>query len=264
MILLPNFTFTSVKNPQELSPKNYPKNEVIRLKEVWAGYDSQEPILEDINLTVNELDFIGLIGPNGGGKTTLIKVLLGLLKPLKGDVKFMGNSVSKGRRSLGYVPQILEFDRNFPVRVDEVVRMGRLGNRHLFQPYTKKDEEIVIQSLEKVEMLELKNRAIGELSGGQRQRVFIARALASEPQILLLDEPTASVDPKMCANIYELLLKLNEYMTIVMITHDINTMSSYVKTIGCLNRRLHYHGEQQITQKMLEQTYNKSLEQTGL
>ena len=264
MISLPNFTFTSVKNPQELSPKNYPKNEVIRLKEVWAGYDSQEPILEDINLTVNELDFIGLIGPNGGGKTTLIKVLLGLLKPLKGDVEIMGHSVTKGRRYLGYVPQILEFDRNFPVRVDEVVRMGRLGNRHLFQPYTKKDEEIVIQSLEKVEMLELKNRAIGELSGGQRQRVFIARALASEPQILLLDEPTASVDPKMCANIYELLLKLNEYMTILMITHDINTMSSYVKTIGCLNRRLHYHGEQQITQKMLEQTYNKSLEQTGL
>ncbi|MCF3576903.1 metal ABC transporter ATP-binding protein [Planktothrix agardhii] len=264
MILLPNFTFTSVKNPQELSPKNYPKNEVIRLKEVWAGYDSHEPILEDINLTVNELDFIGLIGPNGGGKTTLIKVLLGLLKPLKGDVEIMGHSVAKGRRYLGYVPQILEFDRNFPVRVDEVVRMGRLGNRHLFQPYTKKDEEIVIQSLKKVEMLELKNRAIGELSGGQRQRVFIARALASEPRVLLLDEPTANIDPKMCANIYELLLKLNEYMTIVMITHDINTMSSYVKTIGCLNRRLHYHGEQQITQKMLEQTYNKSLEQTGL
>ncbi|SKB11639.1 Zinc uptake system ATP-binding protein ZurA [Planktothrix sp. PCC 11201] len=255
MILLPKFTFISVKNPQELSPQSSQKNEVIRLKEVWAGYDSQEPILEGINLTVNELDFIGLIGPNGGGKTTLIKVLLGLLKPLKGDVKIMGYSVTKGRRYLGYVPQILEFDRNFPVRVNEVVRMGRLGKRHLFQPYTKKDEEIVIQALEKVEMLDLKNRAIGELSGGQRQRVFIARALASEPQVLLLDEPTASVDPKMCANIYELLLKLNEYMTILMITHDINTMSSYVKTIGCLNRRLHYHGEQQITSKMLEQTY---------
>ncbi|HAN74374.1 MAG TPA: ABC transporter [Planktothrix sp. UBA8407] len=255
MILLPKFRLTSVKHPQELSPQSCQKNEVIRLKEVWAGYDSQEPILEDINLTVNELDFIGLIGPNGGGKTTLIKVLLGLLKPLKGDVKIMGNSVTKGRRYLGYVPQILEFDRNFPVRVDEVVRMGRLGNRHLFQPYTKKDEEIVIQALEKVEMLDLRNRAIGELSGGQRQRVFIARALASQPQILLLDEPTASVDPKMCGNIYELLLKLNEYMTILMITHDINKMSSYVKTIGCLNRRLHYHGEEQITPKMLEQTY---------
>ncbi|MBE9143420.1 metal ABC transporter ATP-binding protein [Planktothrix mougeotii] len=255
MILLPKFTFVPVSNSQDLPPNPYPKNEVIRLNQVWAGYDPHEPILEEINLTVHELDFLGLIGPNGGGKTTLIKVLLGLLKPLKGEVKIMGRSVIQGRRYLGYVPQILEFDRNFPVRVDEVVRMGRLGKRSLFQPYTKKDEEIVIQALEKVEMLNLRNRPIGELSGGQRQRVYIARALASEPQILLLDEPTASVDPKMCSSIYELLLKLNEYMTIVMITHDINTMSSYVKTIGCLNRRLHYHGEQQITPKMLEQTY---------
>jgi len=258
MISIPNFTFTSVSNSHKLSPNPDQKNEVIRLNQVWAGYDPHEPILEAINLTVHELDFLGLIGPNGGGKTTLIKVLLGLLKPFKGDVKIMGRSVTKGRRYLGYVPQSLEFDRNFPVRVHEVVRMGRLGKRHLFQPYTKKDEEIVTQALEKVEMLDLRNRAIGELSGGQRQRVYIARALASEPQILLLDEPTASVDPKMCSSIYELLIKLNEYMTIVMITHDINTMSSYVKTVGCLNRRLHYHGEQHITPKMLEQTYRNT------
>ncbi|MFM6192669.1 metal ABC transporter ATP-binding protein [Planktothrix sp.] len=255
MISIPKLTLTSVQNSQVLSSNLYPKNEVIRLNQVWAGYDPKEPILEDINLTVHELDFLGLIGPNGGGKTTLIKVILGLLKPLKGEVKIMGRSVMQGRRYLGYVPQMLEFDRNFPIRVDEVVRMGRLGKRSLFQPYTKKDEEIVLQALEKVEMLELRNRPIGELSGGQRQRVYIARALASEPQILLLDEPTANVDPKMCNSIYELLLKLNEHITIVMITHDINTLSSYVKTIGCLNRRFHYHGKQQITPKLLEQTY---------
>ncbi len=136
MISIPKSTLTSVQNSQALSPNPYPKNEVIRLNQVWAGYDPKEPILEEINLTVHELDFLGLIGPNGGGKTTLIKVILGLLKPLKGEVKIMGRSVMQGRRYLGYVPQMLEFDRNFPIRVDEVVRMGRLGKRSLFQPYT--------------------------------------------------------------------------------------------------------------------------------
>ncbi|MGK7873670.1 MAG: metal ABC transporter ATP-binding protein [Xenococcaceae cyanobacterium] len=230
------------------------KTEAIALDHVWAGYN-QETVLEDINLVVNELDFIGLIGPNGGGKTTLLKVLLGLISPMRGKVKIMGQSVAKGRRYIGYVPQVLEFDRDFPVRVEEVVRMGRLGKRRLLQRYNPKDDEVVAQVLEQVGMLDLRDRPIGELSGGQRQRVYIARALASEPGILLLDEPTASVDFRIRNSIYELLGELNHYMTIVIISHDLGVISSYVKTVGCLNRRLFYHGDKLITAQMLEQTY---------
>ncbi len=228
--------------------------EVITLHHVWAGYGTT-PILEDINLVVKELDFIGLIGPNGGGKTTLLKVLLGLISPERGEVKIMGHSVVKGRRYIGYVPQLLEFDRDFPLRVEDVVRMGRLGKRRLLQRYNRKDEAIVTWGLEQVGMADLRDRPIGQLSGGERQRVYIARALASEPRILLLDEPTANVDTKVQNSIYELLGELNQSLTILMVSHDIGAVSTYVKTVGCLNHRLFYHNDKLITPEMIEQTY---------
>ncbi len=228
--------------------------EVINIKNLWAGYDKQS-VLEDINLSVKKHDFIGIIGPNGGGKTTLIKVLLGLITPNYGEILIMGRNVLKGRRNIGYVPQSMECDRNFPISVWEVVKMGRLGNRNWWQRYDRKDDKLIAEILEKVEMLHLRKRPIGELSGGQRQRVYIARALVTQPQILLLDEPTASVDPHGSASIYELLQELNKHLTIVMISHDMGAISSYVKTVGCLNRRLFYHGDRLITKEMLEQTY---------
>jgi zinc transport system ATP-binding protein len=228
--------------------------EVISIRHLWAGYDS-EPVLEDINLAVRELDFIGLIGPNGGGKTTLFKVLLGLLLPVRGEVRVMGQSVEEGRRHIGYVPQSVEFDRDFPISVWEATRMGRLGHRRLLQRYTAEDDEIVAQALRSVDMLDLRDHPIGELSGGQRQRVYIARALATEPRILLLDEPMASVDPQVSAGVYELLNRLNERITIMMVSHDMSAISSHVKTVGCLNRRLFYHGDKQITPDMLEAAY---------
>ena len=228
---------------------------VISLDHVWAGYP-QTPVLEDINLTVNDLDFVGLIGPNGGGKTTLLKVLLGLLKPQQGTVEILGKSVKQGRRYIGYVPQLLELDRNFPITVKDVVSMGRLSKGKLFRRYNKKDREIIRRSLEQVDMTDKGDRPIGELSGGERQRVYIARALASEPKILLLDEPTANVDSRIQSSIYELLRELNQSITIVMISHDLGAVSSYVKTVGCLNKTLHYHNDKQITPQMIEATYH--------
>jgi zinc transport system ATP-binding protein len=228
--------------------------EVISIKHLWAGYDG-EPVLEDINLSVKELDFIGLIGPNGGGKTTLLKVLLGLLPPMRGEVRIMGQSAKEGRRTIGYVPQTVEFDRDFPISVWDVARMGRLGKRHLLQRYTSEDDVIIAEALRSMEMLDLRDRPIGELSGGQRQRVYIARALATEPEILLLDEPMASVDPQVSTSAYELLRQLNEHLTILMVTHDMSAISSHVKTVGCLNRWLFYHGGKQLTPDMLEAAY---------
>lgn len=227
---------------------------VISVRHLWAGYD-QESVLEDVNLEVHARDFIGLIGPNGGGKTTLLKVLLGLLEPMRGEVEVMGLPLEQGRRYIGYVPQQVAFDRDFPISVWEVAQMGRLGKRRLFRRYNDQDREIVAQALKDVDMLHLRDRPIGDLSGGQRQRVYIARALATEPEILLLDEPTASVDPQVSSSIYELLRELNEQVTILMISHDMSAIASYVKTVGCLNRHLFYHEDKEITPEMLELAY---------
>ena len=228
--------------------------EVISIRHLWAGYDG-EPVLEDVNLSVRELDFIGLIGPNGGGKTTLLKVLLGLLAPMRGKVRVMGKDVVEGRQHIGYVPQLAEFDRDFPISVWDVAQMGRLGRRPLLQRYTAEDDEAVAQALHRVDMLDLRDRPIGALSGGQRRRVYIARALTTEPEILLLDEPMAGVDPQVSDTIYELLGRLNERITILLISHDMSAVSAHVKTVGCLNRRLFYHGEKQITLDMMQVAY---------
>jgi zinc transport system ATP-binding protein len=230
------------------------QREVISVQHIWATYDG-EPVLEDINLSVGEFDFIGLIGPNGGGKTTLLKVLLGLLPPTRGQVCVMGKPVKEARRYIGYVPQSVQFDRDFPISVWDVVRMGRLGRRRLLQRYTGEDDQVVAEALRSANMLDLRDRPIGALSGGQRQRVYIARALATEPKILLLDEPMAGVDPQVSASIYELLRQLNEHITILLVSHDMTAISSHVKTVGCLNRRLFYHGGKQITPDMLEAAY---------
>lgn len=230
------------------------QSEVIAIHHLWAGYN-HEPVLEDINLSVKELDFIGLIGPNGSGKTTLFKVLLGLLPPMRGEVRIMGMPVRKGRRFIGYVPQFVEFDHAFPISVGEVVLLGRLGKRRLFQGYTARDQALVADALREVEMWDWRDHPISELSGGQRKRVYIARALATEPQILLLDEPLAGIDPHAGTHIYDLLKQLNDHLTILLISHDIGAIAACVKTVGCLNRRLFYHEEKQITPEMLEMVY---------
>ena len=230
------------------------KAAVISLKEVWAGYED-DLVLEDVNFEMFPRDFVGLIGPNGGGKTTLIRVMLGLIKPMRGEVSVMGKSPQAGRHHIGYVPQLQSEDKDFPASVWEVVRMGRLGHGPLLRRLSSQDDAIVEEQLRWAGLLDLRKRAVGELSGGQRQRVLIARALATQPEILLLDEPTASVDVEASINLYELLARLNEHVTILLISHDMTAVSTYVKTIGCVNRRLVYHRDKQITADMLAEGY---------
>ena len=232
----------------------------VEINGLCAGYNG-EMVLQDINFTIYDGDFIGLIGPNGGGKTTLLKIILGLLPPQKGSITVMGKSPQEGRRHIGYVPQFAEFDSDFPISVRDVVRMGRLNQRKILKPFTADDAEIVEQRLEWVDMLDHKERSMRELSGGQRQRIYIARALSTKPAILMLDEPTNSVDYESRTKIYDLLHRINEQgVTILMVSHDLNVISSYVKTIGCLNRQMHYHGEKEITTEMLNAGYHCPVE----
>lgn len=237
-------------------------NEIVTLKNLWTGYNhnkrrSKVAILQDINLAIKDLDFVGVIGPNGGGKTTLIKVLLGLIKPWQGEVKIMGKCVRKGRQHIGYVPQVFEFDRHFPIRVEEVVLTGRLGIKKSFwKRYDRNDFYVAHRTLEQLGMFNYRNSSMAELSGGQRQRVYIARALATKPQILLLDEPTANVDPQSQNNIYEILKVLNESVTIILISHDLEGINNYIKTVACLNRRLLYHGNKFVSPQLLSKNWN--------
>ena len=228
--------------------------EVIKLEDVWVRRDGT-PILEGINLSVETGDFLGIIGPNGGGKTTLLKVILGLLKPNQGRVLVLGKTPEKNRTMIGYLSQKALFDYDFPISVWEVVMMGRYSQAGLFRRYTSADKNVVEEALKTVGMLEYKDRQIGKLSGGQQQRVFIARALTTRPKLLLLDEPTESVDPTLQTEFYELLDKLRKQMAIVMVSHDVSAISIYVDKIACLNRRLFYHGPKEITAEVLEATY---------
>lgn len=217
--------------------------------------------LSDLNLIVEEKEFLGIIGPNGGGKSTLIKAILGLVKPSQGSVKIYGKDPGNAGSSLGYVPQFLKFDRNFPISVMDVVLMGRLSEKSgLFHKYTKEDRKIAEMMLEKLSIAELKGKQIGQLSGGQLQRVLIARALAVQPKIMLLDEPTASVDSTSKHQIYELLKKLNEEITIIVVTHDTEVVSSHIKSLACLNTRLFYHGSSELDSDTIQQVYGCSID----
>jgi len=228
---------------------------VIELEDVWAGYESDR-VLEAVNFRMEAGDYVGLIGPNGGGKTTLVKVILGLIKPERGSVRVMGVSPEKGRQFIGYVPQIQQDDKAFPIKVWDVVSMGRLKPDLLHNLSLKDaDKKIVERSLRQMDILDLAKRSINELSGGQRQRVTIARALATEPKILLLDEPTSSVDSRSSSQLYDLLADLNQSISILLISHDLTAISTYVKTIGCVNRRLVYNGQKEITAEMVSSAY---------
>jgi zinc transport system ATP-binding protein len=198
-------------------------------------------VLKGLSLTVHEGDFLAVLGPNGGGKTTLLKVILGLVKPVSGTVRVFGKEPGHADGRIGYVPQTLHFDRSFPISAMEVVLMGRLSRKRLLQRYGREDRRKALEALEITGLASLARRRIGALSGGELQRVLIARALAGEPELLLLDEPTASVDPEMKTTIYDLLDNLRRHHTIVLVTHDTGTIGRHVSRIACLNCTLDMH-----------------------
>jgi zinc transport system ATP-binding protein len=213
---------------------------VIRLEGVSAGYEG-DTVLEDINLRVYVQDYVALIGPNGGGKTTIMRVILGLLRPFSGQVEVMGLPPQEGRSFIGYVPQSQLNDQDFPINVWDVVGMGRLKRGWWNQGYSEADKQAIAESLRKTGVYELRNKPVADLSGGQRQRVYISRALATHPKILLLDEPTANIDAEASQQLYELLDVLNaEGATILMVSHDLHTLERHAKSIGYVNRCLDY------------------------
>lgn len=227
---------------------------IVELKDIRVTY-GELPALEDVSLTVYEHDFLGIIGPNGGGKSTLLKVILGLVKPGHGSASVFGQPPEQARSRVGYVSQRSYFDRDFPASVWDVVLMGRYSSAGIVRRYGDRDRHQAEKALAMVGMLEQRNKQIGMLSGGEQQRVFVARALCAGPGLLLLDEPTASIDSTMQTEFYELLEELKYSLTIVMVSHDIGAVSVYVDKIACLNRRMYYHGSREITPGILEATY---------
>ncbi len=219
---------------------------IIQLDKVSFTYTTEE-VVKDVSLEIHKGDYVGIVGPNGGGKTTLLKLMLGILQPDKGTVSLFGKEINnfKDWSKIGYVPQRTYIEMNFPVTVEEIVSMGRYGKRGLFRFPTKEDKEKTRTALLQVDMLEYKDTQISSLSGGQQQRVFIARALSSEPEIIFLDEPTVGVDIKTQKQFYALLRNLNKQLdlTLCLVTHELDVVAHEATELGYINRTLEYYGD---------------------
>ena len=213
---------------------------VLRIKDLSFSYAGQE-VLQNINLSVEKNDFLAIIGPNGGGKSTLLKLIIGINKIQKGTIATLGGDNSQNISSIGYVPQNTNININFPIKVKEVVLMGNIGEKQKLLGYSKKELTIAQKALTQVGMEKFADTKIGNLSGGQRQRVLIARALCSNPKILLLDEPTSSIDVKGQKEIYSLLRELHKSITVIVVSHDISVILEYATKVAYINKNLVLH-----------------------
>lgn len=225
----------------------------IEIKDLYFSYDSA-PTLSNVNLSILPFDSICIVGPNGGGKTTLMKLVIGLLSPDRGTVRIFEKKPEDAFNFISYVPQHAYYDTHFPISVIEVVCMGRLGNSFTGR-YSSRDKEIAYKSLMEVDLGDLAKRPFSALSGGQRQRVLIARALASEGDILILDEPTANIDKESESHLFDILTKLNTRMTILMVTHDVGFASTFFKRIACVNREVVIHPTSELTGDVIKDMY---------
>lgn len=230
------------------------KTPIVEIKNVAFAYNG-ETVLRDVNLNIWPEDYIAMIGPNGGGKTTLLKLILGLLKPDTGVIRVIGQSTQKASSCIGYVPQDVHINRSFPITALDLVLMGKLAPKKRWARTSASNRREAMAALEQLKMAPRATKKIGELSGGQLQRVFIARALVTKPKLLLLDEPTASIDTKGQADFFKLLGELNKDLAILVVSHDLLAISRYVRSVACVNKGLHYHKQAEITGDMLETMY---------
>ncbi|MDX2430716.1 MAG: ATP-binding cassette domain-containing protein [Bacteroides sp.] len=226
---------------------------IVQIRNLDAGYQGNL-VLNKVSLSIMENDFIGIIGPNGGGKTTLLKVLMGLMKPLKGSIEY-----SIDRSEIGYLPQGNQLDERFPITVREVVASGLNDGFQSRIRLNQSSREELEKTLSKTGLEKLQARPIGKLSGGELQRTLLARAIVSSPRLLVLDEPDTHVDNRFEMELYQLLHELNQRMTILLVSHDIGTISPYIKSIACVNRDLHYHASNEINEEQLK-VYNCPIE----
>ena len=234
---------------------------IIETQNLNFAYD-QQPVIWGVNLRIQSGDFMAMIGPNGGGKTTLLKLMLGLLNADSGSIRIFGKTPKNVSHRIGYVPQDVHVNQNFPISTADVVLMGKLKPAKGWFRHSKEDRLAARQALEQVGMEKYRDQRIDQLSGGQKQRVLIARALVADPDILFLDEPTASIDTRGQNEFYALLKELNHKITIIVVSHDLMVISRSVKSVACVNQRLHYHGHAELTGEMIEMMYDCKIEET--
>ena len=237
-------------------------NPIIQISDLYAAYE-EKTVLSHVDLTVYERDFLGIIGPNGGGKTTLIKSILGLHQPQKGKIHFYKNGKEVPEINMGYLPQYNNIDKKFPISVYEVILSGLSKQKTIFQRYSNEQHELVRQMIIQMGLEGMDKRAIGELSGGQLQRALLGRALVSNPEVIILDEPNTYIDKRFEAKLYSLLEEINKERAIILVSHDIGTILKNVKTIACVNETVHYHPHTEVPTEWLEEHFGCPIEMLG-
>ncbi len=231
-------------------------NKILEIKNLSVSYDDNPLVLKNVNLDVFEHDFLGIIGPNGGGKTTLLKTVLGLVKPAGGSISFFKDKTKVDKINIGYLPQINQIDKKFPISVDDVILSGLTTKKSVFSPYTNEQKDKVKSVAKQMGLEKLTDRPIGALSGGQLQRTLLGRAIIDNPELLVLDEPNSYVDKRFESDFYKILEDINKDTAIILVSHDIGTVISSVKNIACVNEGLHYHSGANITTDWLEESYS--------
>ena len=237
-------------------------NSIIQINGLSAGYDGKT-VLHQVDLAVYEKDFLGIIGPNGGGKTTLIKCILGLHQPSEGSIRFYKNGQEIPDMNMGYLPQYNTIDKKFPISVYEVILSGLSKQKSIFHRYSKEQHELVRQMIARMGLEGMEERSIGSLSGGQLQRALLGRALVSNPEVVILDEPNTYIDKRFEAKLYSLLEEINKERAIILVSHDIGTVLKNVKTIACVNETVHYHPHTEVPTEWLEEHFGCPIEMLG-